>query len=158
MRVVFPSELSFLHAEVVRVDVYDGSGSGAVSPDAICRALSQNPPTPPRGVLALASTGNVFACDLREGGVVLSGVGVGRRVLFVEAQNDSGQAILRGCTVRDVFGDDEALSGADQNTADALQATSLVEVPLAILPDFPAGDASCSTIDDKCEEQSACAS
>jgi len=156
VRVIFPSEQAFLHAAVARVDIYDGGGLGDKSPDAICRALSRNPPTPPAGVQPLATTGNRGACELRDGGATLTGVGVGRRVIFVEAQGFDSQAILRGCTVQDIFGEPEELSGADAATAADVSAIALVEVPLAILPDFPAGPAGCADIVEKCEEAVEC--
>ena len=40
VRVVFPSEETFLLSSVATIDVYDGEGTGDKSPDAICRALS----------------------------------------------------------------------------------------------------------------------
>ncbi len=156
VRIVFPSELAFLHAAVARVDVYDGSEAGDRSPDAICRSLSRNPPTPPQGVQPLATSGNTDACNLRNGGVVLDNVGVGRRVIFVEATDIDGQAILRGCTVKDIFGDSEDLGGDDGAVAKDLDAVALVEVELAILPDFPAGPAGCASLEEKCEEAVSC--
>jgi hypothetical protein len=39
------------------------------------------------------------------GGVTLDGVGVGRRVLFVEGIDVDGRPVLRGCSVVDLFGD-----------------------------------------------------
>jgi hypothetical protein len=156
VRVVFPSELAFLHTAVARVDVYDGSDAGARSPDAICRALSQNPPTPPAGVQVLATSGNTDACLLPAGGVTLDGVGVGRRVIFVEGIDVDGRPILRGCTVVDLFGDDATLTDDDAAVARDLGANALVEVQLSFLPDFPAGDAGCSSITEKCEEAVSC--
>ena len=153
VRLVFPSELAFLHAAVARVDVYDGSDLGDRSPDAICRALSQSPAAPPPGVQPLASSGNTDACSLDDGGVVLAGVGVGRRVIFVEGQDFDGQAILRGCTVVDIFGDaDDSFDAAGGAAAKDLGATALVDVTLAILPEFPAGPAGCNSVAEKCEE------
>lgn len=156
VRVVFPSERAFLHTAVARVDVYDGSEGGDRSPDAICRALSQNPPTPPDGVRLLAASGNKGACLLQDGGVNLAGIGVGRRVVFVEGIDEDGRAILRGCTVVDLFGDDQPLSGNDDATARDLGVNALVDVQLAFLPDFPAGDAGCASVTEKCEEAVSC--
>ena len=156
VQLVFPSELTFLHAAVARIDVYDGSDSGDRSPDAICRSLSTNPPSPPGGVELLTSA-NAAVCDFIGGGVVLDGVGVGRRVVFVEAGDFDGQAILRGCLVVDLFGDDAALVGDDAAVASDLGANALINLPLAILPAFPAGPAgACQSIADKCEEDLSC--
>lgn len=156
VQLVFPSEHTFLHAAVARIDVYDGSDSGERSPDAICRSLSTNPPSPPGGVELLTSA-NAAVCDFAGGGVVLDEVGVGRRVIFVEAEDFDGQAILRGCRVVDLFGDDEPLTGDDGAVASDLGANALVEVPLAILPAFPAGaPGACQSIADKCEEKLIC--
>lgn len=156
VRVLFPSELAFLHTAVARVDVYDGSEAGDRSPDAICRALSQNPPTPPDGVQLLAASGNTDACLLQDGGVTLAGIGVGRRVIFVEGTDFEGRAILRGCTVVDLFGDEQTLDSDDGAVAKDLGANALVDVQLSFLPDFPAGDAGCSSITEKCEEAVSC--
>lgn len=156
VRVVFPSELAFLHTAVARVDVYDGSDAGARSPDAICRALSRNPPTPPAGVQVLATSGNTDACLLPGGGVNLGRVGVGRRVVFVEGLDVDGRPILRGCTVVDLFGDDATLSDDDAAVARDLGANALVDVQLSFLPDFPAGLAGCGSITEKCEEAVSC--
>ncbi len=156
VKLLFPSELAFLHAAVARIDVYDGSDVGDRSPDAICRSLSTTPPAPPTGVTPLATSGNTEICSFIGGGVVLADVGVGRRVVFVEAEDFGSQAILRGCAVVDVFGDDEAVSGKDATIARDLGATAVVTVPLAILPAFPAGPAGCQTVAEKCDEAVPC--
>ena len=156
VQLVVPSEQAFLHAAVARIDVYDGNDTGARSPDAICRSLSTNPPSPPGGVQLLTSA-NAAVCEFAGGGVALDDVGVGRRVIFVEAEDFDGQAILRGCLVVDLFGDDETLAGNDAAVASDLGANALVDVPLAILPAFPAGaPGACESIADKCEEQVSC--
>ena len=131
VKLLFPSELAFLHAAVARIDVYDGSDVGDRSPDAICRSLSTTPPAPPTGVTPLATSGNTEICSFIGGGVVLADVGVGRRVVFVEAEDFGSQA-------RD------------------LGATAVVTVPLAILPAFPAGPAGCQTVAEKCDEAVPC--
>lgn len=157
VELVFPSELAFLHTAVARIDVYDGSGSGERSPDAICRSLSTNPPAPPSGVQPLVTSGSTDACAFQNGGVVLEHVGVGRRVVFVEGEDFDGAAIVRGCRVVDLFGDDEP--AADDATAAViadLGANAAVRVPLAILPAFPAGAAGCTSIAEKCEETVSC--
>ncbi|HEY1099662.1 MAG TPA: hypothetical protein VGF99_12085 [Myxococcota bacterium] len=157
VEVVFPSSSAFLHAAVARIDVYDGSDVGDRSPAAICRSLSTNPPAPPSGVQPLASSGNTEICAFRAGGVTLPAIGVGRRVVFVEAEDFAGQAIMRGCSVVDIFGDDDtALAGDDAAIARDLEAVSVVEVPVAILPAFPAGPAGCQSITEKCEEGLSC--
>lgn len=153
VKVVFPSEETFLHAAVARIDVYDGSGTGERSPDAICRSLSVNPPAPPTGVSPLSTSGNSDPCAFRDGGVQLDGIGVGRRVIFVEAQDFDGQSILRGCTVVDIYGDTEDLSGDDAVIASGLGAVEVVEVSLAILPDFPQSAPGCDDVDAKCGEE-----
>ena len=154
VRLIFPSELAFLHAAVAHIDVYDGGDTGERSPDAICRALSVNPPAPPTGVLPLASSGNTDPCSFRDGGIVLDGVGIGRRVIFVEAQDFDGQSILRGCTVVDVFGDQADLSGDKEASArNAGGAVDVIDVSLAILPDFPQSQPGCDDVDAKCGEE-----
>lgn len=157
VQLVFPSEVAFMHTAVARIDVYDGGGTGERSPDAICRSLSTNPPAPPSGVQPIATSGSTDACAFQNGGVLLEHVGVGRRVLLVEGEDFEGAAIVRGCAVVDLFGDDQA--AADDSTAAVqadLGANAVVTVPLAILPAFPAGAAGCATIAEKCEENVSC--
>jgi hypothetical protein len=156
VRLVFPSEETFLASALARVDVFDGSESGAKSPDAICRSLSVTPPTPPEGVKPLATSGNNDVCLFRAGGIDLKDVGVGRRVFFVEAQDFSSQAILRGCAVEDVFGDDQALEGDDEGAAADLGVNGFVEIQLATLPEFPAAPPTCASVEEKCEENVSC--
>jgi hypothetical protein len=157
VQLVFPSELTFLHTAVARIDVYDGSGTGERSPDAICRSLSTNPPAPPSGVQPIATSGSANACQFADGGVVLEHVGVGRRVILVEGEDFDGAAIVRGCTVVDVFGDDApATDDATPAVITELGANAAVTVPLAILPAFPAGDAGCTSMTEKCEEDVSC--
>ncbi len=155
VRLVFPSEQTFLASALARLDVYDGGGTGERSPDAICRSLSVTPPTPPQGVAPIASI-STDVCDFRAGGVDLRDVGVGRRVFFVEAQDFSGQAILRGCAVEDVYGDAQQLDGDDAGAAKDLGANGFVEVQLATLPEFPAEAPTCASVEEKCEENTAC--
>jgi hypothetical protein len=68
-----------------------------------------------------------------------------------------GRPVLRGCTVVDLFGDDDdALDGDDAAIARDLGANALVEVQLSFLPDFPAGVSGCTSIAEKCEENISC--
>lgn len=156
VRLEFPSEQTFLASALARVDVYDGGDTGERSPDAICRSLSVTPPTPPQGVSPLATSGATDVCLFRAGGVELNDVGVGRRVFFVEAQDFGGQAILRGCTVVDIYGDDQALEGDDQGAAADLGVNGFINVQLATLAEFPAEPPLCTSVTDKCEENIAC--
>lgn len=158
VRLRFPSERTFLIANTITVDVYDGSGAGAQSPDAICRALSVTTSVAPAGVQALRSTGNTSACELLDGGVSFTGVDVGRRVFFAEAVDVGGAAILRGCAVADVFGDAQPLAAEDEEVADALGASALVDVQLATLPTYPEDQIpSCADVAAKCgEERQSC--
>lgn len=156
VRLVFPSEQTFLATALARVDVYDGGGSGEKSPDAICRSLSVTPPTPPAGVAPLATSGATDVCKFRGGGVALADVGVGRRVFFVEAQDFGSQAILRGCGVFDVYGDDAPLEGDDKGAAADLDVNAFVDVQLATLAEFPVEPPTCASVQEKCEENVAC--
>jgi hypothetical protein len=160
LRLRFPSEEAFLLSNTITVDVYDGSGRGERSPDAICRALSVQSSVAPAGVQALESSGNTSACAVLDGGVIFRSVAVGRRVFFAEAVDRSGAAILRGCSVADVFGDDEGLEGLDEGqqlTAEKLGATSVVDVQLATLPSYPDDTTpTCESVAAKCEENQAC--
>lgn len=156
VRLVFPSEETFLVSSVATIDVYDGSGSGETSPDAICRALSVESSKPPAGLSSLASTSKRNVCELRGGAVALEDVDVGRRVVF--AQADSGTtALLRGCVVVDLFGDADELEGDDKSAAEELGVNAIVDVPLATLPTYPSdATPTCKDVDEKCEENKSC--
>jgi hypothetical protein len=156
VRLVFPSERAFLASALARVDVYDGGGSGATSPDAVCRSLSVNPPAPPPGVKPIATSGGADVCAFRAGGVVVDDVGVGRRVFFVEAEDFAAQAIVRGCTVVDVAAEPQDLEGDDAGAARQLGVDGFVTIQLATLPDFPAEAPACTTVEEKCEENVEC--
>ncbi|HEY4222564.1 MAG TPA: hypothetical protein VGO62_14515 [Myxococcota bacterium] len=157
VRLQFPSEETFLITNTVTVDVYDGSGSGGQSPDAICRALSVADSVAPDGVQAIDSSGNTAACQLIDGGVSFKNVDVGRRVFFAEAVDFGGTAIMRGCSVADVFGDHEPISDDEQDAAQKLGATSFVGVTLATLPSYPADvTPTCDDVKAKCQENQPC--
>jgi hypothetical protein len=157
VRLVFPSEETFLLSSVATIDIYDGSGTGDKSPDAICRALSVESSQAPAGVSSLASTSKRDVCELRGGAVTLEDVDVGRRVVFAQAESGA-TVLLRGCVVADIFGDDESLEGDDKDAATALGATALVDVPLATLPTYPSDtEPLCADVNEKCEERKPCA-
>lgn len=157
VRLRFPSEQTFLITNTVTVDVYDGSGEGKTSPDAICRALSVQTSVAPDGVQALESSGNTSACQLLDGGVHFENVDVGRRVFFAEAVDFTGTAILRGCVVADVFGDSATIADDEKAAADKLHATSFVQVQLATLPTYPADAVpKCADVKAKCQENQKC--
>lgn len=157
VRVVFPSEETFLVSSVATIDIYDGEGTGDKSPDAICRALSVESSEPPQGLSSLASTSKRNVCELRGGAIALEGVGVGRRVVFAETQSGN-TALLRGCVVVDLFADgDGDGDGDDAAAAEELGVQSFVEVPLATLPTYPEDvEIACDGIAAKCEEQQSC--
>jgi hypothetical protein len=148
VRLVFPSERSFLVTANARIDVYDGDGAGAQSPDAICRSLSVNPPAPPAGMTPIATTGLTDVCGFLAGAVRVDGIGVGRRVFFVETVDFDSRTIVRGCKVVDV--------GADPTAAADGDLVDVVDVQLATLPDFPSEPAGCASIDEKCKENVSC--
>jgi len=148
VRLVFPSERAFFASALARIDVYDGGGSGAATPDAICRSLSVNPPAPPAGVKPVATSGLADACDFADASVRIDGVGVGRRVFFVETVDHSSTTIVRGCTVVDLAAEPSA-SADDELVA-------VVNVQLATLPTFPTAPPSCTTLDEKCKEKVEC--
>jgi hypothetical protein len=148
VRLVFPSERAFLASALARIDVYDGGGSGATSPDAICRSLSVNPPTPPAGVKPIATSGLADACDFANGSVTIDGVGVGRRVFFVETVDHDSTTIVRGCKVVDLAAEPSASANDDL--------VAVVDVQLATLPTFPTAPPSCTTLDEKCKEKVEC--
>jgi hypothetical protein len=158
VRLVFPAEEAFLLSNTISVDVYDGGGSGETSPDAICRALSVESAVAPAGVQPLKSAANTAACGVLDGGVSFDDLSVGRRVFFAEAADLQGVPILRGCTVADIFGDDdEGLAGEAAEDASSLGANAIVNVQLATLPSYPDGVTPlCEDITAKCEENKPC--
>ena len=157
VRLKFPSQETFLVTNTVTIDVYDGTGAGAKSPDAICRALSVENSVAPDDVLALESSGNTAACRLLDGGVAFQNVDVGRRVFFAEAVDFKGTAIMRGCTVADVFGDAGELADDEKDAAQKLGgATSFVSVQLATLPTYQAITPTCADVKAKCQENQQC--
>ena len=146
----FPSLDTFLVTANARVDVYDG----VEAPDAICRALSTGRAA---SVDVLNSTGKRDVCDF-EAGLTIPDVGVGRRVLFAEATDSAGTAILSGCAVLDIAGtDDDTLGAAAAADAAALGVKRLVDIQLASLPTFPDDPSlQCESIVEKCEQKAAC--
>jgi hypothetical protein len=148
VRLVFPSERAFLASSNARIDVYDGEGTGAQSPDAICRSLSVTPPSPPAGVKPLATTGLNDVCGFFDGAVRVDSVGVGRRVFFVESVDFESRTVVRGCKVVDVGA--EPTANADGDLVD------VIDVQLATLPDFPAAPPGCASIEEKCQENVSC--
>jgi hypothetical protein len=148
VRLIFPSERAFLVSANARIDVYDGEGSGAQGPDAVCRSLSVNPPAPPAGVKPLATSGLGEICGFLDGAVRIEGVGVGRRVFFVEAVDFDSRTVVRGCKVVDVS---DAPSGDGDDTF-----VDVIDVQLATLPEFPAAPPGCESIDQKCKEKISC--
>lgn len=132
---VFPSEETFLLAETARVDVYDGTGTGRESPDAICRALSIGQPAP---VSTLASTGKRAVCEFLDSPGLPLEVATGKLVLFAEAEAADGTKLLRGCSVVNVLGEGDE-----------------VKVQLSTLPTYPEAPApACPNRQSKCGEGS----
>jgi hypothetical protein len=156
VRLKFPSQETFLVTNTVTVDVYDGSGTGTTSPDAICRALSVDSAAAPGGVQALDSSGNQPACHFLDGGVSFENVAVGRRVFAASAVDFHGTSIMRGCTVADVFGDNDKITDDEKQAAQQLHATSFVTVQLATLPEYTAVTPTCADVNAKCQENKPC--
>lgn len=153
VRLLFPSERTFLLAETVSLSVYDGEGTGEASPDAICRALSVQSSVAPAGLQPVATSLNQPACTFLDGGVAFDAVETGRRVFFAEASGADGLPALRGCTVADVYPDP-----SDDPEAAALGVTGFVEVQLATLPSFPDEQTpACADVAAKCQENLPCA-
>ncbi|MCC7072117.1 MAG: hypothetical protein IT383_12385 [Deltaproteobacteria bacterium] len=153
VRLVFPSERTFLLAETVSLSVYDGEGNGEASPDAICRSLSVVSSVAPAGLQPLATSLNQPACTFLDGGVTFDAIETGRRVFFAEASSAAGVPALRGCAVADLFADD-----SDDPEAEDLGVASFVEVQLATLPSFPEEQTpACADVDAKCQENQRCA-
>jgi hypothetical protein len=154
VRLRFPSEETFLLSTTISVDVYDGTGVGDASPDAICRALSVDTAVAPAGLQPLASSNRTAACQLLDGGVSFDNLEVGRRVFFAEAVSSSS-AILRGCTVADL-GFLTAPGGDDAVAAQELGVSTLVDIQLATLPTYPGTTPACADVVAKCQENVPC--
>jgi hypothetical protein len=153
VRLRFPSEQTFLITNTVTIDVYDGEGTGAQSPDAICRALSVESAVAPAGLQPLKSSRNTNACQFIDGGVSFDGVETGRRVFFAEAISFDASAILRGCTVADL----STTPGPDDPAAAELGVQSLVDIQLATLPTYPDNvQPACEDVVQKCAENKPC--
>jgi len=131
-RLRFPSEETFLLSATVTVDVYDGTGEGEQSPDAICRALSVGQPAP---VNTMRSTGKRDVCQfVGPPGLPIENVEAGRVVLFAEAEDGAGSLLLRGCSVVDVTA---------ETTEVEVQLATLPSYPDTPAPDFPNQQAKC---------------
>lgn len=153
VRLLFPSERTFLLAETVSLSVYDGEGTGDASPDAICRSLSVVSSVAPAGLQPLATSLNQPACTFVDGGVTFEAIETGRRVFFAEASSAAGVPALRGCAVADLFPD-----ATDDPEAETLGVTGFVEVQLATLPSFPDEQTpACADVAAKCQENQQCA-
>ncbi len=153
VRLLFPSERTFLLAETVSLSVYDGGGAGETSPDAICRSLSVVSSVAPAGLQPLATSLNQPACTFLDGGVTFDAIETGRRVFFAEASSAAGVPALRGCAVADLYPDTD-----DDAEAAALGVTGFVEVQLATLPSFPDEQSPvCADVAAKCQENQQCA-
>lgn len=134
----FPSEETFLMSRTARVEIYDGSGEGEQSPDAICRALSAQQPA---SVTAVAASGARDVCEFLDG-LVLRNIDTGRLVFAASAVDAQNRTILSGCAVLDL--DDDAQT---------------VEIQLSTLPNYPdAPTPECATVEAKCGGDPACGS
>lgn len=130
-RLRFPSEEAFLMSSTARVEVYDGTGTGAQSPDAICRKLSV---LQPAGVNTLAVSDVRQVCEFLEGNVDLRTLEEGRLVFAASAVDANFTTILSGCAVVDV------VPGVES-----------VEIQLSTLPSYPdAPTPPFATLEEKC--------
>lgn len=130
-RLRFPSEEAFLMSSTARVEVYDGTGTGDRSPDAICRKLSV---LQPAGVNTVAVSDVRQVCEFLEGNVDLRTLEEGRLVFAASAVDANFTTILSGCAVVDV------VPGIDS-----------VEIQLSTLPSYPdAPTPPQTTLDEKC--------
>lgn len=117
-------------SRTARVEIYDGSGEGDQSPDAICRALSAQQPA---SVTAIAASGVRDVCEFLDG-LLLRKIDAGRLVFAASAVDAQNRTILSGCAVLDVTEDAER-----------------VEIQLSTLPNYPdAPTPACETVEAKC--------
>jgi hypothetical protein len=156
---IFPSEETFLVSENARVEIYDGTGIEAESPDAICRALSVGRAAP---VATLDSTGLRGVCDFRAG-LAIPQVPVSRLVFFAEAIDAAGTSMLRGCSVVDVSASLPASCDTDDDCPASYGCRTrlvggepldvcVLGIQLATLPNYPAEPdlSSCPNQETKC--------
>ena len=131
--VVFPSLSTFLLSANAVVSIYPG----AEAPDRICRNLNVNLGA---GVEQVAGTGKIDVCELREQNALFENVDVGRVVFFAEVGDKFSNALMRGCTVADVFHDSDP-----------------IQITLSTLPTYPeAVDLGCESAQDKCDAKTQC--
>lgn len=130
-RLRFPSEESFLMSKTARLEVYDGTGTGDKSPDAICRRLSVEQPA---GVNTLAVSDKREVCEFLLGSVDLRTIEEGRLVFAASATDANFTTILSGCVVVDV-----------------VPGVETVDVQLSTLPTYPdAPTPEHATLGEKC--------
>lgn len=97
----FPSVEAFSASETVRVyGVPVEEGEAGTCRDLLAQAEDV-------GSISDASedTGPIPICEFRRGGVELPSVGEGLRAYVAVAEDTTGEALLSGCTIRDVYGD-----------------------------------------------------
>ena len=130
-RLRFPSEEAFLMSSTARVEVYDGTGTGDQSPDAICRKLSV---LQPAGVNTVAVSDVREVCEFLTGNVDLRTLEEGRLVFAASAVDANFTTILSGCAVVDV------VPGVES-----------VDIQLSTLPSYPdAPTPPHATLEEKC--------
>lgn len=102
----FPSVEAFSASETVRVYGVPVAEDGV----GVCRDLLAQVESV--GSLAEASedTGPIPVCEFRGGGVELASVGEGLRAYVAVAEDTMGDALLSGCTLRDVYSDASEVS------------------------------------------------
>lgn len=132
---LFPSLETFFLSATASLDVYDGSED----PDEICRNLSV---ALPANQQTLASSGSTDVCAFFDG-LATENVPQGRLVMAVTVNDAAGLALMRGCRVADIYGDN----------------TEPVVITLATLPNYPESpNITCTTPEDKCVDRLSCVS
>lgn len=96
----FPSVEAFSLSETVRVYAFP-VGAEEVG---ICRDLLAQAEIGPLSDAPI-DTGRIPTCEFRDGGVKLPSLGDGLRVFVAVAEDNAGDALFTGCTLRDVATD-----------------------------------------------------
>jgi hypothetical protein len=102
----FPSVEAFSLSETVRVyAVAVGEEEVGVCRDLLAQVEGVGPLTD-----AGVDTGRVPICEFRSGGVELPSLGEGLRAYVAVAEDNVGDALFTGCTLRDVYADASEVS------------------------------------------------
>jgi hypothetical protein len=146
IRLAFGGDAPYLLTKSVEVAAFDAS-LPAVAAD-VCRSLlTPNAPAPSSEPVETVSF-DICATDAP----ALS-LPVGRWLLIARGRGYDDSFTVGGCSIVDLFGDDETLSGDEAAFAQSVDATSVVSIDMTPLPTLPSTAPTCS-LEDKCSASS----